>query len=357
MPKPSSPSQGAFAITLHQLRAHRKLLAWVKSHSPLASERQRAHVLLALTAGFSQPDAARACHCARSTVVRLTSRLRECGLWALVDRRRSNGAHHPHARRIRERLPELVRMPPERLGWGRSRWSHELLSGQLAREFGRGYHPGHIGRVLAQCDIRRVVPKLCIARQPWDHKEQAFRLFERFVGLPEGDVVLFADEVDVCLNPKLGPVLAVRPERPVVQTPGQNEKRYIAGSYNPVTGHVVWVWAEHKRSALFIELCRELASRYRGWGTVHLVLDNYSIHCSRATRDALAGLGGKIQLHFLPQYSPEYNDIERVWGAVHDAVTRCHRCTCIQELCERVDLFLEHVRDHGLRAASLFPAP
>ncbi len=233
---------------------------------------------------------------------------------------------------------------------------YELLSCQLAHEFERGYHPGHLGRVLAECNIRHVVPSLSIARQPWDHNEQAFRLFERFVGLPQGDIVMFADEVDIGLNPKTGPVLARCGQRPEVVTPGLNEKRYLAGAYNPWTGHLIWVQQRRKASELFIALCREVASRYRGWGTIHMVVDNYSIHHSKSTREALEELGGKIQLHVLPSYSPEYNDIEQFWGVLHDAVTRCHRCATIEELCERVDRFLEHVRDHSLGAASHFRA-
>ena len=110
-------------------------------------------------------------------------------------------------------------------------------------------------------------------------------------------------------------------------------------------------------SELFIELCEEIASRYRGWGTVHLVVDNYGIHSSKKTREALDALGGKIVLHFLPGYSPEYNEIEPVWGVLHDAITRCHRHPDIDALCDQVERFLTHVRDHGLDNASLFEDP
>ena len=343
-------------MSLYQLRSHRKLLLWVRDHSTYACERRRAHILLACLASFSHRHIAHLCACARSTVVRLLGRLAQLGLWARVDPRRFNGSHHPEYLQVRRRLPELIAQPPEHFGWGRSRWSYELLARQLTDEFGRGYHPGHLGRVLTQCQLRHVVPSLSIARQPYDHYEQAFRLFERFVGLPEGDIVLFADEVDLNLNPKVGPVLAPQGQRPELVTPGQNRKRYLAGTYNPLTGHLIWVWDARKASALFIDLCREVARRYRAWGTIHLVVDHYSIHTSRKTRAALEDLDGKIELHFLPAYSPESNDIEQVWGVLHEAVTRCHRCTNIKQLCERVDRFLEHVRDHGLEAASHFCA-
>ena len=151
--------------------------------------------------------------------------------------------------------------------------------------------------MLTQCQLRHIVPSLSIACQPYDHYEQAFGLFERFVGLPEGDIVRFADEVDLNLNPKVGPVLAPQGQRPERVTPGQNKKRYLAGTYNPRTGHLIWVRDTRKASELFIELCQEVARRYRGWGTIHLVVDNCTTHSSKKTRAALEELDGKIELH------------------------------------------------------------
>ena len=40
----------------------------------------------------------------------------------------------------------------------------------------------------------------------------------------------------------------------------------------------------------------------------------------------------RIELHFLPKYSPDCNPIERVWWNLHDRVTRHHRCETMVEL-------------------------
>ena len=108
-------------MSLYQLRAHRKLLIWVRDHSTYACERRRAHLLLACLASFSPRHIVELCACSRSTLVRLLQRLDQFGLWALVDQRRFNGSHHPEYLRVRRRLPELIEHPPEHFGWGRSR--------------------------------------------------------------------------------------------------------------------------------------------------------------------------------------------------------------------------------------------
>jgi transposase len=56
---------------------------------------------------------------------------------------------------------------------------------------------------------------------------------------------------------------------------------------------------------------------------------------------ALGGyLAGKIKLHFLPPYCPDYNKIERVWQDLHANVTRNHREPDMTTLMEAVRYYL-----------------
>jgi transposase len=67
---------------------------------------------------------------------------------------------------------------------------------------------------------------------------------------------------------------------------------------------------------------------------------HYSLHGSRRTQLALAALGNKAGLHFLPPYCPDHNRIERVWRDLHDKVTRNHRCPTMDELMKEVRAYL-----------------
>jgi transposase len=56
---------------------------------------------------------------------------------------------------------------------------------------------------------------------------------------------------------------------------------------------------------------------------------------------ALAGyLRGRIELHFLPPYSPDHNRIERVWQDLHANVTRNHTCPTMVALMRAVRYYL-----------------
>ena len=79
------------------------------------------------------------------------------------------------------------------------------------------------------------------------------------------------------------------------------------------------------------------------------VLDNYRIHDSRQTRQAVKALEGRIVLHFLPPYCPNENRIERTWRDLHDNVTRNHRCSDIDQLMIEVRYYLRQ-RNRKARA-------
>ena len=78
--------------------------------------------------------------------------------------------------------------------------------------------------------------------------------------------------------------------------------------------------------------------------TIHIILDNYIIHKSRYTVEALEAMDERIQLHFLPPYSPENNPIEGLWKQLHNNVTRNHRHKSMPELWKDVVRFLQHVQ-------------
>jgi transposase len=160
--------------------------------------------------------------------------------------------------------------------------------------------------------------------------------------LPADEVVLYVDEVDIHLNPKIGPDWVRRGRQKEVLTPGCNEKRYLAGAWNPKTRRLIDVEGERKNRLLFLRLLHKLATKaYPNAKRIHINLDNDGIHDSLQVRLALKSeAAARLELHFLPPYCPDHNRIERIWKDLHDNVTRNHRCATMEELMAEVRLYL-----------------
>ena len=155
--------------------------------------------------------------------------------------------------------------------------------------------------------------------------------------LPADEVLVCEDEVDIPLNPTIGPDGMVCGQQQEVVTPGQNEKRDLAGAPDVRTGQVLRGAGQRKDRLLFLRLLWELVRHNPPARVIHVVLDNDSIHHTQQVAVSLTTEPGqRLRRHFLPPYCPDHNRIERTWEDPHANVTRNHTCRTMPQLRGRV---------------------
>lgn len=308
-------------------------------------------IVLNVARGCTPTETARALGIARGTVYRVAARFRQHGEAGLVDRREENGNLKLDERYLAT-LWELVESSPLEHGWKRPTWTREMLVATMDEKTRIHVHVSTMSNALKQIGARRGRPKPTV-HCPWSRRSKNKRLralVELDETLPEDEVLVYEDEVDVHLNPKIGLDWMVRGQQKLVVTPGQNEKRYLAGALNAKTGELVWVEGDKKNSLLFLNLLWELHLRYPEAKKIHVILDNYSIHHTQQVHRALeTEAGQRFRLHFLPPYCPDHNKIERTWQDLHANVTRNHRCRTMSELMKNTRAYLRQ-RNKELQA-------
>jgi transposase len=308
-----------------------------------AGMRCRCKIVLGLVQGRTPTMIAQGGLCAKSQVYRVAKRFIAQGLTGLADRREDNGeCKITEAYEIE--LLRLVEESPQEFGYRRPTWTQELLVLVLAERAGISISISAMSRLLSRLGIGLKRPKP-IVNCPWKKARRTRRLraIQRLVAnLPADEVVLYLDEVDIHLNPKTGPDWTKNGRQKEVLTPGCNEKRYLAGAWNPKTRRLIYVEGERKNSLLFLELLHKLVKKtYPNAKRIHIILDNYGIHDSLQVRLALKSEAAqKLKLHFLPPYCPDHNRIERIWKDLHDNVTRNHRCPTMEALMAEVRRYL-----------------
>jgi transposase len=314
-----------------------------------AVSRLRGKIILALVQGRSPSQLACGGLCSTSQAYRVAHRFLAEGLRAIADRREDNGEHKVDARYESESL-RVVAGSPQDHGYARPTWTQELLALVLAERTGIRVSVATMSRLLRRHRVRLGRPKP-IVECPWEKARRMRRLrrIRRLVrDAGRDEVVLYVDEVDIHLNPKIGPDWMLRGQQKEALTPGQNVKRYLAGALDARTGKLTWVEGPRKTSLLFLQLLHRLVTRtYRDARVIHVILDNYGIHDSLQVRLALATVRGRVKLHFLPPYCPDHNRIERVWQDLHANVTRNHRCRTMEQLMEQVRVYLKTRNKRG----------
>ena len=306
-------------------------------------QKTRYLIILNLADGRSVTDTAKALKVNRSTVYRVAGRFCGEGEDGLIDHRVENGEAKLDDDFL-STLWDVVESCPLKYGWKRPTWTREMLVGTMEEKTGVKIHVSTMSVALAKIGARRGRPKP-IVESTWSKQAKNKRLRELrelVEDLPEDEVAVYEDEVDIHLNPKIGLDWMVRGQQKDVLTPGQNEKRYLAGALNAKTGELIWAESDSKNSLLFIELLWKLHQRYPNAQKIHVILDNYSIHSTDEVAKTLASdAGQRFALHFLPPYCPDHNKIERAWQDLHANVTRNHKCSDMSELMKNVRHYLQ----------------
>ncbi|MEB2314128.1 MAG: helix-turn-helix domain-containing protein [Sorangiineae bacterium] len=216
-----------------------------------------------LAAGRSSVQVASELEIARSTVVSAARRFGDFGVDGLYDRRRHNGSRKVDEA-FRRRSAEMLRVTPEEFGWRRPTWTRELLCLQAKRQ---GWPPVAVctmGRALAIIGARIDTPKpVVLCPSPRDERLRRLAQIRALEARATAvEPVLYADEIDIHLNPKLGRDRMSRGQQRRLVTPGKNENFYLAGALDVRSGALHTTGGARKSAALFCELLRLLARTY-----------------------------------------------------------------------------------------------
>jgi hypothetical protein len=242
-------------------------------------------------------------------------------------------------------LLALLPKAPSVYGWYRTRWSCAALAETLRQRRGWQVSAETVRRWLHALDWRWKRTKLAAKDNDPERVDKLARLRLLWERLGPRQALLFADELDIALLPKPGYQWMKKGTQVEIMTPGKNEKRYLAGAWDVRTGQVCQrVWAS-KTNGLFRDLLDTLAAAYpaQRFDRISVVVDTYTIHKALAVQRGLA-LHPWFELVFLPTYCPRANPIERIFGDVHDRVTRNHKRKRIRDLVSDVTRYLAN---HG----------
>jgi transposase len=301
------------------------------------------HVLLLCAAGRTPTEIATSLFCSRTSVYRIVHAYHSQWGNAPLDQPLPPRAGVTPS--VRRSLLALLKRVPAVYGWCRTRWSCATLAAQL-----------HLQRgiVVSASTMRRWLQALgggwkraqLVARDDDPQRiEKLARIRHVLETLGKRAVVLFADELDIHLLPKVGYQWMPKSETVKLVTPGQNQKYYRAGALEPRTGQLVYCTSPRKTNTLFRALLDRLEWRSppTRFTKVYVVVDNYGIHKAKAVERWLAA-HPRFELLFLPTYCPQAKPIERAFGDVQDKCTRNPQRKRLEELLWAVE---QHLSTNG----------
>ena len=302
------------------------------------------HILLLCAAGRTPTEIAAFLFCSRSSVYRTVAAYQQ-GKFAPRWTDDQGAAALPRWLSWQRSLVALLKHAPSAFGWCRTRWSCVTLSLQLAAKCGYQVSRETIRRTLHELGYAWKRARHSARDDDPERVTKMARIRHLIETLPKNAALFFADELDIHLLPKLGYEWMLKGMQKEVETPGKNEKHYLAGALNFTTGKLLHVCGEKKNRFLFISLLEliDRACPVAKCQKIYIVVDNYKIHKAQAVQEWLAR-HRRFELVWLPSYCPRANPIERAFGDVHDKCTRNHKRKRLRDLVGDV---VWHLRVNG----------
>jgi transposase len=224
-------------------------------------------VLLLCAAGRNPTEIAAFLFCSRSSVYRIVRAYRQGTLGLSVD---AQGQLSAPIRTtvlmpwLKRSLKALLNAAPRAHGWCRIRWSCESLAATLNVRHGLDVSADTLRRWLHEMGWVWKRAQLIAKDTDPNRTSRLARIRFHVDRLSKREVMVFADELDSHLLPKVGPQWMPKGMRHEVMTPGQNEKYYLAGALHLLTGQLHACLGPRKNNVLFRDLLT-LLLRSDGW--------------------------------------------------------------------------------------------
>jgi transposase len=212
---------------------------------------------------------------------------------------------------------------PNQLSFSFGLWTLRLIGELIERRFGMTLSLPTLSKVMAQLGftpqrpLHRAYEQDAVLVQRWIDKDlPALRAQAK----ARGAIVMFADEASMRSDYHAGTTWAPRGRTPIVKVMGQRSTVNMISAIGG-DGQMQFMLADGRvNGAVFVTFLQQLmlgADR-----PIILVVDGHPVHRSKLVAEYVKSTDGKLELHFLPPYSPQLNPDEQVWKHVKERVAK-----------------------------------
>lgn len=237
-------------------------------------------------------------------------------------------------------------------------WTRGMIRTLINERFGIKLSLPSVGRLLAQLGLTCQKPLMRAFQQNPALVEKWLR--EEYPQIQAkakriGADVFFGDEAGVRSDFHSGKTWAPKGKTPVIRTTGARFGFNMISAVSP-KGQMRFMVVEGRVAAQqFCEFLRRLVVKAKR--PIFLILDGHPVHRSVRVKTLVASIKEKLQLFFLPPYSPELNPDEHVWNDLKNNAIGRMLVTGPDEMRRKVVSHLRFLQRNPVLIQSFFQAP
>ncbi|WNI16142.1 IS630 family transposase [Actinacidiphila sp. ITFR-21] len=299
----------------------------------------RARIVLAAADGLANAEIACELGIAVNTVRKWRGRFAHQGTDGLKDARRS-GRPRIYDDRVRVAIVAAATSAPPHPA---ATWTHRAIAGRVADTVSAAVSPSHVGRILADLDLKpHKVRGWLTRRDTPDFWQRAEHICDLYRNPPQGAVLLSVDE-----KTAVAARSRKHPGRPA--TPGRaarQEFEYVrhgtaslVAALDVRTGEVLTEVITRNNAATFTGFLNRIDTLIPPGTDIHVVLDNGSSHTARHTQ-AWVKAHPRWTTHFTPPHASWLNQVELVFSALTRSVLRHGDFASRDDLIDKMDSYI-----------------
>jgi transposase len=318
-------------------------------------EEMRFRAIEAYQAGKGVAEIAKLLGVHWASVSRWLTKWRRDGQRALKERKATGRPPILDCKRHGKAILKLVKHPATEYGYEHPLWTCQRIRQVISAELNLAVSVPTLWRELKKLKLscqkpeRRALEQDPKARARWIATE--WPRIKR-LAREQRALVFFEDESVVRLTPTVGRTWAPVGKTPIVRVTGKRASVLVMSALS-LQGRLFFkIPSEKVNATVFIDFLKELLAEYPK-RKIFVIADQASPHIAKSVKAFVAGQK-RLELFYLPAYSPDFNPDEGVWSHLKSQELKAHQATNKEELIKKTREALKRMAKRPALIRSFF---
>ena len=206
---------------------------------------------------------------------------------------------------------------PLQLKFSFALWTRSMVTRLIRKQFGLKLSESSVGRLLRQMGLSCQKPLY----RAYQQDSEAVEYWKKTV-FPQikkrakklGATIYFEDESGIRSDFHAGTTWSPKGQTPVIKVTGARFRTNMVAAIS-TRGHLRFMVNQGTVTAdVLCDFLKRLM--HNAQQPIFLIWDGHPTHKSKKVRECIESFEGKLEMYFLPSYSPELNPTEQVWRSV-----------------------------------------
>ena len=282
-------------------------------HKGLTQLRQRA--IQAVRNGESPEIVARVLGVSRAAIYNWLAKYRQGGMGQLDARKRGGRPPKLDGAALRYIYDTVTMKNPMQLKFPFALWTSAMVAKLIYDKYGIDLSRSSVSRLLNQMGLSAQRPLWRAYQQDPEKVDQWLNdQFPKIKALAKRNKadIYFSDEAGVRSDYHSGTTWSKRGQTPVVTTTGARFGLNLISAISPRGQMRFMVTKSSVNASVFIEFLKRLI--HNADKPIYLIVDGHPAHKAKKVKAFVESVKERLQLFYLPGYSPELNPDELVWN-------------------------------------------